>query len=132
MNEYADLEISLHRHTSGSYAVEFRFNLPGSDAEVRLGQGQANLAEINLDRLRPLLLDPAAYGRELTGSLFGDPAVSTAFAEAQPQPSPVLPLRVRLLIGAGAPELHSVRWERSTIPRTALPCAPPRTCFSRY
>lgn len=134
MNGYADPEISLHRHASGSYAIEFRYNLPGSDAEVRLGQGEANLADISLDRRRSLQLDPADYGQELTKSLFADPAVQTAFAEARRSAqAQSYPLRLRLLIGASAPELHGVRWETLNDPKDGTPLCTTQDLFiSRY
>ena len=47
MTDYADLELGLHRFEAGAYEVDLRFSLPGSDADVRLGQDTAII--VNLD-----------------------------------------------------------------------------------
>ncbi len=112
MTDYADLEISLHRHDGGTYAVEFRYSQPESDADIRLGQGKPALVEIDFNQLRQNSANSAAYGQALAASLFADPAVQTAFAQARASAGSLdLPLRVRLLIGPSAPELHALRWE---------------------
>ena len=84
MKDYADLEISLHHHDGDSYAIEFRYTQPKSDADIRLGQGAATLARFDFDALHSLAHDPAAYGNALTQGLFADPAVVSAFAQAPP------------------------------------------------
>src|SRR5512136_243107 len=112
MAEYADLEIGLHRRDAGSYAIEFRYSQPNSEADVRLGQGQLTQAAIDLNGLAQLIFDSAAYGQSLTQSFFGEPAVQTAFAQARASAQSLgAPLRLRLMIGPSAPELHSLRWE---------------------
>ena len=37
MQQYADLELSLHRYEAGTYLVGFRFTHPGSEADIGLG-----------------------------------------------------------------------------------------------
>jgi len=49
MTSYADLELGLHRREGGSYAVEFRFSQPESDADIRLGQGNPVLAQFDFE-----------------------------------------------------------------------------------
>src|SRR5690242_2830171 len=95
--DYADLEIGLHRRDAGSYAIEFRFSQPNSDADMRLGQGQPFHASFNLDELRHLTYDPPAYGRTLTQSLFAEPAVQAAFAQVRANTQSIAaPLRIRI------------------------------------
>jgi len=134
MTDYADLEMGLHRRDTGSYAVEFRFSQPNSEADVSLGQGQLALAEFDLAELNRLAHDPSAYGQELSRSLFADPDIKTAFTQARTS-SQVLaaPLRLRLRIGPGAPELHSLRWETLVDPQDGSPLATSENLlFSRY
>jgi hypothetical protein len=120
MTDYADLEIGLHRRDVTSYAVDLRFIHPDSDADVRLVRGaDLPLARFDPDHLRPLALDPAAYGQELTAQLCTDPDVPAAFAQAFASAQSLdLPLRVRLFIGPSAPDLHALRWETLRVPGT--------------
>ncbi len=114
MTAYADLEIGLHRHDADSYVVEMRFSQPDSEADIRLMRDtrEPALVQFDIDLLRSLALDAEAYGKKLGESFFGHPAVRSAFdqvrASAQTGDAP---LRLRLLIDPGAPELHGLRWE---------------------
>lgn len=133
MTDYADLELSLHRLEAGRYAVEMRFSLPGSDAETRLGQTAPMHIGLDIDALQALL-DPKEYGATLTDAFFSSAALRGAFGEviatAQSQD---LPLRLRLLIGGGAVELHSIRWELLKNPKTGSALATDEMIlFSRY
>lgn len=134
MAEYADLEIGLHRREADSYAIEFRFSQPNSEAEVRLGQGQLAQATIDLNALIPLTSDPVAYGRSLTQSFFAEPTVQTAFAQARASAQSLgSPLRLRLAIGPSAPELHSLHWETLCDPQDGTPLSTSENLlFSRY
>ncbi len=134
MNEYADLEISLHRHDTSSYAVEFRFSLPDSDADVRLGVGKPALAQFDLETLNAQAHDPAAYGQALSQSLFADPAILTAFGQARASAqSQDLPIRLRMLVGPSAPELHRLHWETLRDPQDNSPLfTGENLLFSRY
>ena len=112
MAEYADLELGLHRRDASSYAVEFRFSQPGNDADIRLGQGNPAVAQFDFEQLRAHSLDAREYGQLLTQSLFADPALKSAFDKANASAQSLgVPLRVRLLVGPTAPELHRLRWE---------------------
>ena len=134
MTSYADLELGLHRREGGSYAVEFRFSQPESDADIRLGQGNPVLAQFDFEGLRELSSDPSAYGKTLTRGLFADPAVGAAFAQARSAAqSQDVPLRLRLLIGPSAAELHSLRWETLCDPLEGAPLfTGENILFSRY
>jgi len=134
MNEYADLEISLHRHDASSYAVEFRFNLPDSDADIRLGVGKPALAQFDLDALSSQAHDPDTYGQALSQSLFADPAILTAFGQARASAqSQDVPIRLRLLVGPSAPELHRLHWETLRDPQDNTPLfTGENLLFSRY
>jgi hypothetical protein len=131
MDQIAELEIGLHRREAETYAVEFRFSLPESDAEVRLGQGVARFNSSALAQLSP---GSAEYGQSLTKSLFADPAVQSAFTQAfASAQSQGLALRLRIFIGPSAPELHSLHWETLLHPLDEAPLATNESIlFSRY
>lgn len=134
MNEYAELEIGLHHRETGMYTVEFRFSQPDSDTDVRLDQGQPAQTIIDLDELNRLAYDPAAYGKRLTQLFFNDTAVQTAFVQARTSAQSLgIPLRIRLMIGPSAPELHRLYWETLCDPRDASPLSTNENLlFSRY
>lgn len=118
MNRCADLELGLHRHDAESYSIDFRLNMPDSESDVRLHQGQPALARFDLDALDNLLLQPDKYGEALARQFFAEAAVQTAFEKARAAAEAQgVDLRVRLLIGPTAPELHSLRWETLRDPR---------------
>lgn len=132
MNEPADLELQLHRKASRRYGVELVFNSPASRAPIKpLGDREVTV-KIDHAQLRAAALSSADYGTLLGQMLFGDSlaagfAQCRAVAEQQSRP-----LRVRLLIGAGAPELHAVRWETLRVPGDSMPLAlSPELRFSR-
>ena len=110
--EYADLEIGLHRRDASSYTVEFRYSQPASEADIRIGSDQPAQVNIDLDGLKRLANTPSAYSQKLTESFFADGAIQSAFAQALASSQSLgTPLRVRLMIGPSALELHSLRWE---------------------
>jgi hypothetical protein len=130
MTEYTDLEIGLHRREAGSYAVELRAVQPDSETDTR-AEGPA---QFDLAALRDLALDPAAYGQALKENLFSAPRVrevfSNTFAISQREAAPV---RLRLLIGASAPELNGLWWETLRNPLDDTPlCSNENILFSRY
>jgi hypothetical protein len=131
---YADLEIGLHRRDAQGYALELRFSQPDSDADIRLLRDGAEAVQFDLEQLRELTLDPAEYGRALSASLFASPAAQAAFAQARSSAEALrLPLRLRLLIGPSAPELHSLRWETLRDPQDGAPLLTgEQILFSRY
>jgi hypothetical protein len=130
---YADLELGLHRVDASSYAVDMRFARPDSDADVRLLRGQA-LAAFDLARLRELALDTAAYGALLGEYVLADDAARQGFQQAWSAAQSLdLPLRLRLLIGPSAPELHGLRWETLRLPGLEnARLTDERLLFSRY
>ncbi len=131
MNKYADLEIGLHRRELDTYSVDFRFSQPDSETDVRPGRGDA---QIDLKALQKFLPGSADYSQALTSSLFTDPAVLTAFSQAVASvQTSGSALRVRLLIGSSAPELHGIHWETLRNPQTDAPlCTDENILFSRY
>ncbi len=134
MNKYAELEIGLHRRDAGSYSVDFRFSQPESEADVRLAQSQSTQVTFDFDQLKEIAHDADAYGTKLTQDFFADPAVSNAFSQARTSAQSLdYPLRLRLLIGPSAPELHSLRWETLRDPQDDTPlCTTENLLFSRY
>ncbi len=112
MKKYADLEIGLHRRDADRYQIELRFSRPDSEADDRLARGDALYVRFDMEHLRSLLWDDAAYGKALAESLFASQEVWNAFDKARTVAQTLdAPLRVRLFIGPSAPELHSLRWE---------------------
>jgi hypothetical protein len=134
METYADLELSLHRLDATTHQVDFRFSQPASDADIRLGQGEQVRAVFDLEGLANLLFDPAEYAAELTNTLFHSESLRTAFAQARASAqSQNAPLRLRLFIGASAPELHNLRWELLRDPQDGTSLATnANILFSRY
>src|SRR5271163_2649221 len=113
MPRYADLEIAFRKRDERSYALGFRFNGAGDEAEQRPEPDPIvaiNVADLFGD-------DPALYGAKLADALF-TPDVRILLGNfrmvAQQQEAI---LRVRLAIESSAPELHAVRWE--TLPDPA-------------
>jgi hypothetical protein len=134
MVDYADLEISLHRQDASAYSIEFRFSQPESDADIRLGVGKPAAVRLDLDALGKLAHDPLAYGQALAQGLFTEKVVADAFAQARLSAQTLgAALRLRLLIGASAPELHRVRWETLRDPQDNSPLfTGENLLFSRY
>jgi hypothetical protein len=134
MTAYADLEMGLHRRDTGSYAIELRFSQPDSEADIRLVRGEPAQVQFDMERLRALALDDAAYGQLLSQSLFGDPDVQSAFAQTRSTAQALDAfLRLRLFIGPSAPELHSLRWETLRDPQNdSAFLTSERLLFSRY
>jgi hypothetical protein len=134
ITKFADLEISLHRTDAKTWQVDFRYSQPDSDADIRLGPGEQALANFDLDRLSGLLDDPKEYSTQLTRMLFQSESLRTAFAQAKASAfNQNAPLRLRLFVGASAPELHNVCWELLSDPHDATPIATDtNVLFSRY
>lgn len=136
MQQYADLELSLHKFDAGRYSVQFRFSQPGSEADTGLGQEKPVWVELNPEdeAFAADVFNPEAYGKTLTEALFKDPALQTAFAQARASAqSQNLPLRLRLWISASAPELHRLRWEMLNDPQDNSPLSTNENIyFSRY
>ncbi|MCX6081801.1 MAG: CHAT domain-containing protein [Chloroflexi bacterium] len=132
MTDYADLELGLHRYETGAYVVELRFSQPGSDTDTRLGQSEQ--IHVNIDPAALNALLPAEYGQGLNEALFADANLKTAFIQAitgsQAQGAA---LRLRLLIGPSAPELHAIHWETLHNPQDNSPLTTNQNIvFSRY
>jgi hypothetical protein len=132
---YAELEIGIHRWDErGNYSIDLRYSSSESLADVRPQIGPT--VRIDFEALERLNPDPRAYGKALTDHLFGSPAVLRGFAEARASAQTAgLPLRLQLLFGSSAPELHTLRWETLLDPLDAS--APPLLTrqdvwFSRY
>ncbi|HEY7819005.1 MAG TPA: CHAT domain-containing protein, partial [Vicinamibacteria bacterium] len=126
----SELEIGLHRRDAFLYTVELRYVSPAGGADDFV----AGEARLDFDKLRSFGLDDAAYGSELSQSLFGDQSLRVRFAQvlkaAEVQDDA---LRLRLFIGPTAPELQTLRWERLRDPESNRPLfTKHRVHFSRY
>src|SRR3982074_937736 len=110
--DLAELEIGLHRRDAETFTVELRYTAPKSDGESRLASGAPPVARFDAEVLRQLGNDIPGYGRALTESLFADVKVRQALSKARAAAaSSDAVLRLRLLIGPSAPQLHGVCWE---------------------
>ena len=137
MNDYADLEISLHRRGANSYAVELRFSHPDNQTDVRLTRDDAALVEFDDDSLNELMAatnNPEEYGKLLTHKLFADRALSDAFSRAKDLAEEMLAdIRIRLYVSPSATELHSLHWETLCDPHDmTLLSTRESIIFSRY
>jgi hypothetical protein len=128
---YAELEIGLQRISAEAHRVELRFTNPLSEAEVSPVTGEARF---DLDALADLELDLAGYGKRLSSMLFADGGIAAMFGQVQASvQSQDLALRVRLLVGPSAPELHALRWELLAAPAGGAPMfTSERVLFSRF
>jgi hypothetical protein len=134
MSIYADLEIGLHRRDATNYVVEMRFSSPQSDADIRLTRREPVFIQVDPDLLRSYALDPDGYGKHLSERLFASSDVAKVFGQARSVAQSLdVPLRLRLLIGPSAPELHSLRWETLLGPDQEYMLLTSETVlFSRY
>ncbi len=128
---YAELEIGLHRAEAGAYAVELRFTDPESEAEIAPVRGPV---PIDPEELLALQLDPRTYGEKLAEGLFHDAEVRDLFRQVKTAvETGELCLRLRLMVGPSAPELHALRWELLCDPESKAPLATSeKTLLSRF
>jgi len=129
--QYTELEVGLHQLAADDYQVELRFTDPASEAEVPAEKGPAAL---DLAALLILQQDPRAYGEALSAQVFSDARVRGLYGrvKAAVEGSGRF-LRLRLLVGPSAPELHGLRWELLCDPETRAPFATSeRVLFSRF
>ena len=134
-----ELEIGLHRRVASlanpqgeiEYALEFRGRRSDSAADVRLGNG---VARFDVDELSRLSSDPTSRGAAIAAALFADPRLLEAFSAARASAEALnVPLRLRLLVGSSASELHRLPWETLHDPRDGtLLTANANLPFSRY
>ncbi len=143
--DVAELELELHRRGEAEYLAGFRFSLPNSDVETRFDQPVPAIVPLDLTALRAAAMEPELYGSLLSRQLFLNPesktlsALGAAFTQARAiAGSAGIPLRLRLTIGADAPELHGLYWEMLVDParmeaQTYSPLANDQNLlFSRY
>ena len=118
MTQYAELEISLERQDSDSFAGDLRFTLPDSEADQR---GKAENLRFAIDELHQLADDAAAYGRRLGQDFLTFPGVREVLAVVQ---SKGVDLRFRLSIPPNDKDLQALRWETLADPDAPQPGAP--------
>lgn len=129
MKRAADLEIGVHRRDGQNYAIEMRLLPPGADEEVRPNSGAMHL---DLDALRAMV-DDKLYGTRVGGALLEDENVKIGFESARKVADDNdVALRVRLMIGPTAPELHALRWEAARDDNGNTLFTGERLLFSRY
>ncbi|MES1243962.1 MAG: CHAT domain-containing protein [Acidobacteriota bacterium] len=128
---YAEFELGLRRVTGEAYQVDLRFAHPDSQGEVAPVSGPAAL---DLEELLALQQDPRAYGEALAAQVFADEKARLLYCRARTAVEATGRfLRLRLLVGPTAPELHNLRWELLADPETREPLATSeRILFSRF
>ncbi len=128
---HAELEVGIHRAQGDGYQVELRFTNPASDAETAPAKGACDLRPA---ALAELLLEPGAYGKALAEQLFADEGIRRMYGQVMAAANAGGHLlRLRLHVGASAPELHDLRWELLADPDSGDPLATSqRVLFSRY
>jgi hypothetical protein len=126
----ADLEIGLRRGEAESYNIEIRYSPPGSDVDNRTSSRNPVL-RVDVAKLleKHLSTESESYGKKLSEFLFADSDVGSIFAQAC---STDAPLRLRLFVGADAPELHNLWWETLRHPDGRPLLTGERVFFSRY
>src|ERR1700754_1968419 len=106
-----EIEIRIERADEGLWRAGMRLADPANDLESVLVEPVDPALDI------PALIGEAdrdAYGRMLWAMLFGESAAAplyAAFRRARAMTGGDQALRVRLSIGADAPQLHGIRWE---------------------
>lgn len=120
-SSYAELELGLHQWNSESYTAELRFSDPTAEDDV-MRVDTFRGVEFDIDALRTVGPDPALYGRQLTAALFADLGLRDSFVQSCIRAEERnLSLRLRLVVGPSAPQLHTLRWETLLDPREELP-----------
>lgn len=137
LKEYPDLEIRLDKFADVQddliYSVEYRLSLPGSDAFVGSSLKQPSTTTFDFAVLRQHEVDPDQYGKLLSKALFTEELKSVLSKAVAVAETGDFPLRVRLLIGSTAGQLHSLRWETLCSPEDDTTIATnERILFSRY
>ena len=118
VDDFADLELSFRRGKGNSYTVEMRFSQPGSDADIRMGQGGTISVQFDHQALVEAAHDPVKYGELLSKSLFADKDLLAGFLQARASAGTAQkPLRLRLFISPDAPELNKIFWETMRDPQ---------------
>lgn len=108
---FAELEMGLYRKEQNAYMVDLRLKRPDSDVDHRLLDHNPSLV-IDFNDLLSAGEDPAIYGKRLSEILFAEKDLAEAITKARATTEAAnMALRFRLYIGAGAPELHRIRWE---------------------
>jgi len=131
MSTYDELEIGLHRLDEGTYQIELRYTRADSAGETTPQRGQA---QFDCPALLELLEDPQAYGEMLAEQLFKDAAIRLEYLRVKTAVEARNKLlRLRLLVGRSAEELHALRWELLHDPETKSALATSeRVIFSRF
>ena len=131
---YVEVQIDLAGRAPEQCTALLRCARPENEG-VESVYPAAGPAEISLpvDQLRQLVLDPVAYGRLLTKSLFTDNEMNVGFGTAIEAVNAQTQLRLRLNIHPRAPRLQSLRWETLRHPTLDVPLALDKNnLLSRY
>jgi tetratricopeptide (TPR) repeat protein len=128
---YADLEVIVQRLPAGGHAVDLRFRAEPGDLDRELAINVP--VQLDMARLLGSALDREAYGKELSRSLFADARLREGWVTARSSAeSRDLPLRIRLRLDPGDPELHGICWEAVFDDQGVAVARSERFLLSRY
>lgn len=121
MTQSAVLTLHISKNNQpNTYAVQWGY-VPAANAALTSPAGpQPTPLAVNFEALRAISYDAAAYGRWLYTALFNDPRAAQAWAQCLANAG-AAPLRLQLVIGPDAAELHSLHWETLRNPETDAP-----------
>ncbi len=107
---YANLEISLHKQTDEQYRVILGFDR--SDTNTKEKKVQKFIQAKRFEQLSSFFPNDPQYGTSLGKCLFDKPEILTKFNEARIVAQNLqVPLRIQLDIALDASELHRIHWE---------------------
>ena len=105
-----ELMVTLRREQDGRYRADLRLRQPASAVDFDLAVGRP--VTLDMEALRALTLQVAAYGRALAAQLFADDLLRSAWERAATVALATrLPLQVRLDLDAEDDTLHGLIWE---------------------
>jgi hypothetical protein len=126
-----ELEIALQAGGAQGYPVELRLSRTDDEAQVTPTRG---LAQLDLKQLRVTAGEPDKHGKLLSEGLLVQPEIRRRFRQACDAAEALdCPLRIRLWVDPGAPELHNLRWETLwDLDKDRWSLTDERVRFSRY
>jgi tetratricopeptide (TPR) repeat protein len=131
MANIPDLEFSIHQRNEGIFTIEGRFFTKEEVSEKRLGVKRPIEMRLDFPALHDSLADMRDYGQILSDAFFV-PDVKNFFLECIAAAGE-RPLRFRLSLDTGAPELYRLHWESLLNPQDGtLIAADQNILFSRY
>lgn len=129
MPSYASLDIRIDKSLGGSYEVELRFVRPSEEVQPELERCAVSFNFQALDNE----LDMDEYGRILGKNLFDHKEIRIFYEKVLAvTQSTDTALRIKLIIGLRAADLHRLKWETLCGPDESSIATNENIIFSRY